>query len=118
MFADPAFEAGAPDTLQIIGMCPGIRHEEDHFAGTVRMMNSESNLPNSPEWQLSEHEGVKHPRYGAAMMASYDRGSGVGDGTVFVAGTTDWVVGLDRRNFFVEQITRNILDRLGGDHPS
>ena len=40
------------------------------------------------------------------------------DGTVFVAGTTDWVVGLDRRNFFVEQITRNVLDRLGGDRPA
>jgi hypothetical protein len=37
---------------------------------------------------------------------------------VFVAGTTDWVVGLDRRNVFVEQITRNVLDRLGGDSPT
>lgn len=114
----PTGRDGAPNTLQIIGMCPGIRHEEDHFSGTVRMMNAESNLPDLPEWRLSEHESVRHPRYGAAMMASHDRGIGVGDGTVFVAGTTDWVVGLERRNFFVEQITRNVLDRLGGDAPT
>lgn len=61
---------------------------------------------------LVEHEGVRHPKYGAGMIASFDRGSGVGDGTMFVAGTTDWVVGLQRRNWFVEQITRNVLNTL------
>jgi hypothetical protein len=40
-----------------------------------------------------------------------------GDGTMFVAGATDWVVGLQRRNWFVEKITRNVLDRLSGPRP-
>jgi hypothetical protein len=52
------------------------------------------------------------------MIASYDRGVGPGDGTVFAAGTTDWVVGLQRRNWFVERITRTVLDRLSGPRPS
>jgi hypothetical protein len=80
---------------------------------TPSIQNQPRIVPDSPAWRLDEHEGVKHPRYGAAMMASYDRGGSAGDGTVFVAGTTDWVVGLERHNVFVEQITRNVLDRLG-----
>jgi hypothetical protein len=61
---------------------------------------------------LEEHEGARHPKYGAGMIASYDRGGAPGDGTMFVAGATDWVMGLQRRNWFVEKITRNVLDRL------
>jgi hypothetical protein len=36
---------------------------------------------------------------------------------MFVAGATDWVVGLQRRNWFVEKITRNVLDRLSDSRP-
>ncbi len=115
----PTGKDGAPDNLTIVAMAPAVQHEEDHFNGTLPMMNSVSNpsiadgsLPN-----LEEHEGVRHPKYGAAMIASFDRGKGPGDGTMFVAGTTDWVVGLQRRNWFVEQITRNVIDRLSGPQP-
>ena len=113
----PTGKDGAPENLSIIAMAPAIQHEEDHFKATSpSMMNSVSTpaikgdgavLPH-----LVEHEGVRHPKYGAGMIASFDRGSGVGDGTMFVAGTTDWVVGLQRRNWFVEQITRNVLNTL------
>jgi hypothetical protein len=119
----PTGKDGAPDNLSIVAMAPAIMHEEDHFqASTASQMNSVSTpaikgdgteLPH-----LEEHEGVKHPRYGAGMIASHDRGIGPGDGTVFVAGTTDWVVGLQRRNWFVERITRTVLDRLSGPRPS
>jgi hypothetical protein len=104
-------------------MAPALLHEEDHFqASTASQMNSVSTpsikgdgagLPH-----LEEHEGAKHPRYGAGMIASHDRGVGPGDGTVFVAGSTDWVVGLQRRNWFVERITKTVLDRLSGPKPS
>ena len=108
---------GAPENLTIIAMAPAIQHEEDHFNATMAsMMNSVStpaikgdgiDLPH-----LQEHEGVKHPKFGAAMIASFDRGAGPGDGTMYVAGSTDWVVGLQRRNWFVEKVTKNILDKL------
>jgi hypothetical protein len=88
----PTGKDGAPDNLAIVAMAPAIMHEEDHFqASTASQMNSVSTpaikgdgteLPH-----LEEHEGVKHPRYGAGMIASHDRGVGPGDGTVFVAGS-------------------------------
>jgi hypothetical protein len=61
---------------------------------------------------------VRHPKFGAGMIASYDRGVGPGDGTMFVVGATDWVVGLQNRNWFVETITRTVLDRLSGPRPT
>lgn len=45
---------------------------------------------------------------GRATMGIYTRG-----GTVFTAGTTDWSHGL-KNDPIVQQITRNILNRLGG----
>jgi hypothetical protein len=119
----PTGRDGAPDNLAIVAMAPALLHEEDHFqASTASQMNSISTpsikgdgtgLPH-----LEEHEGSRHPRYGAGMIASHDRGVGPGDGTVFVAGSTDWVVGLQRRNWFVERITRTVLERLSGPRPS
>ncbi len=35
-----------------------------------------------------------------------------GGGTVITSGSTDWVWGLAERDRHIEQITRNILDRL------
>ena len=32
--------------------------------------------------------------------------------------STDWVLGLQRRNWFVENITRNVLNRLSGPRPA
>ena len=40
-------------------------------------------------------------------MGYYQRG-----GTVFTAGTTDWSHGLAGGDSAVEQITRNVIDRL------
>jgi hypothetical protein len=37
---------------------------------------------------------------------------------MFVVGSTDWVVGLQNRNWFVEKITRTVLDRLSGPRPA
>ena len=112
----PTGKDGAPLDLKIVAMAPAIRHEEDHFNATVPMMNASSTPAISGDSvslpELDEHEGVRHPKFGAGMIASYDRGAGPGDGTMFVAGTTDWVVGLQRHNWFVEKITRNVLDHL------
>jgi hypothetical protein len=119
----PTGRDGAPENLAIVAMAPALLHEEDHFqARTSSQMNSVSTpsikgdgtgLPH-----LEEHDGARHPRYGAGLIASHDRGVGPGDGTVFVAGSTDWVVGLQRRNWFVERITRTVLERLSGPRPS
>lgn len=61
-------------------------------------------------------------RYGAVSPETLDRsmrGNGVvlywrrGRGEVFNAATCDWVMGLTRRDWQVERITRNVLDRFG-----
>ncbi len=44
------------------------------------------------------------------MMATFTRG----EGTVFNSGTSEWVAGLIHRDWFVEHVTRTVLDRLGG----
>lgn len=36
-----------------------------------------------------------------------------GEGEVFTAGTCEWVIGLTRRDWQVERITRNVLNRFG-----
>ena len=119
----PTGSDGAPENLSIVAMAPALLHEEDHHNATMaNQMNSVSTpvikgdgtaLPH-----LEEHEGVRHPKFGAGMIASYDRGIAPGDGTMYVAGSTDWVVGLQNRNWFVETITRTVLDRLSGPRPA
>ena len=42
------------------------------------------------------------------MMGAFTRGKG----EVFNAGTAEWVNGLKRKEFYTEQITRNVLDRF------
>ena len=51
-------------------------------------------------------ENCAHIAHGHAVMGVYQRG-----GTVFNAGTTDWCYGLDR-DPLVQQVTRNVLNRL------
>ena len=52
-------------------------------------------------------DGRELQQPGHAVMGTYDRG-----GTVFTCGCTHWARGLQGRDRVVEQITRNILDRL------
>ena len=50
--------------------------------------------------------------------ADFTRGSSMigvcktGDGEIFNAGCCEWVSGLIKRDFFVEQVTRNVLNRF------
>lgn len=53
------------------------------------------------------HDRFPKDRAGAAVMGIYTRG-----GTVFTAGSTDWSHGLRGHDPVVEQITKNLLDRL------
>jgi hypothetical protein len=108
----PTFDDGAPASLEIIGMCPAVAYEEDRFQGTVPLGDppgSLSGLPDLPEGLRSEHDADgRRPRYGSGMMASFTRGAG----TVFNAGASQWVAGVIHQDWFVERITRNVLDRF------
>jgi hypothetical protein len=45
------------------------------------------------------------------MVTSMKRGKG----EVLTAGSCEWIMGLTRRDPFTEAITRNALDRFGGE---
>lgn len=72
----------------------GVPSELEHVAG--RVLGS------------SAPEACERLAHGLAVLGLYTRG-----GTVVTSGCTDWVHGLDGSSPQVEQITRNIFDRLG-----
>lgn len=81
----PTGRDGTPESFVILGTCPA------RWA------------PGDSHW----YEPFPKDRVGAAVMGLYSRG-----GTVFTCGSTDWAHGLAGEDPVVEQITRNVLDRL------
>jgi hypothetical protein len=81
----PTHRDGTPESFTVLGTCPARWHPDDC------------------EW----YERWEKGRTGAACMGIYTKG-----GTVFTAATTDWAHGLRGGDKFVDQITRNVLDRL------
>jgi len=84
----PTYKDGTPKSFQILASCPVKWHPDD------------------AEWY--ERWEIGHT--GNACMGIYTQG-----GTVFTAATTDWAHGLKGKDKHVEQITRNVLDRLSKD---
>lgn len=81
----PTGRDGTPDSFVILGTCPA------RWA------------PGDSDW----YERFPRDRVGAAVMGLYTRG-----GTVFTSGSTDWAHGLSGDDPVVQQITKNILNRL------
>ncbi|WP_231741670.1 N,N-dimethylformamidase beta subunit family domain-containing protein [Stieleria varia] len=81
----PTGNDGTPASFTILGTCPARWHPGDCY------------------W----YEEFPKDRVGAAVMGVYTQG-----GTVFTAGSTDWSHGLRGNSPVIEQITRNLLDRL------
>ncbi len=82
----PTFRDGTPETFEVLGTAPAKWHPDDS------------------QW----YDRWENGRVGNAVLGAYTRG-----GTVVTAGSTDWAHGLRGKDPIVEQITRNILDRLG-----
>lgn len=107
----PTGEDGAPDSLEILAMAPAAFVEEDHgHKGTFLFDGTGS-------WdEVSRLLFGKNPtdeqkasiRHGAGMMGVCTRGRG----TVFNAGSCEWVQGLKLKDFRTEQVTRNVLNRF------
>ena len=123
----PTFKDGAPKTTQILAMAPAIKGEEDHSGGH-RLINAplqeakdvmgdklveENNIDTYGEAVLKEKQPEDkndwlYTLYGNSAIVVFTRG----DGTVFNAGTATWVRGLQENDFYTEQITRNVLNKL------
>lgn len=81
----PTHRDGTPETFEVLGTAPAQWHQDDC------------------QW----YDQWENGRKGHAVLGVYTRG-----GTVFTCGSTDWAHGLRGSDPSVEQITRNVLERL------
>lgn len=79
---------GTPETFTILAACPARWHPDDS------------------QW----YDRFPKDRVGNAVLGVY---TNVNGGTVFTCGSTDWAHGLRGKTPVVEQITTNILKKLG-----
>lgn len=82
----PTHRDGTPKGFVVLGTCPARWHPDDALF----------------------YDRFPKDRVGAAVLGTYTNG-----GTVVTVGSTDWAHGLRGKDPAVEQITKNVLDRLG-----
>lgn len=108
----PTGEDGTPDSFEILGTCP-----TQHFTRETAPRPPKPGEPSELEYIASRVFGTRDPeamdliRHGHAVLGAYTNEAGA---TVITSGSTDWAHGLAGRDAEVEQITRNVLTRLGG----
>jgi hypothetical protein len=108
----PTGADGTPACFEILGTAPAA-----HFTRTTASRPPAPHEPSEIEFISSRlfndrsTEAVERIAHGHAVLGSYASRAG---GIVITSGCTDWVWGLAERDGDIEQITRNILDRLGG----
>ncbi len=106
----PTGEDGTPTNFEILGSAPAA-----HFTRTTASRPPAPNEPAEDEFIASRLFDTRDPAaverisHGHAILGTY---VSPGGGTVITSGSTDWVWGLAERDRHIEQITRNIFDRL------
>jgi hypothetical protein len=106
----PTGEDGTPASFTILGTAPAA-----HFTRTTAARPPKPDEPSEIEFIASRLFGTRDPEaveriaHGHAVLGTWTSDAG---GTVVTSGSTDWAHGLAARDPQVEQITRNILDRL------
>jgi hypothetical protein len=105
----PTGSDGTPDTFEILGTAPAAPFTRETAARPPKPhVMSESEFTS---WRVFGERGPEVEArilHGHAVLGTYTRG-----GTVVTSGSTDWVHGLAERDPQIEQITANILERLG-----
>jgi hypothetical protein len=104
----PTGADGAPEDLEIIAMCPAVFGEEDRWSGQVPLGAPIVEVHSLLDAMFDPlPDRFAGEAYGSGMVATFTRGRG----SVFCAGTTEWVNGLRLHDPFTEQITRTVLER-------
>jgi hypothetical protein len=107
----PTGSDGTPENFVILASAPAA-----HFTRTTSARPPKPHVPAEDEFIASrlfdsrEPEAVERIAHGHAMLGTY---TSPGGGTVITSGSTDWAHGLTGRDPQIEQITANVLDRLG-----
>ncbi len=107
----PTHTDGAPENLQILAMAPAVRGEINRARYLLNGPADDSGALDAAAEvgiRVLQHEALEDSLHGSAMAAVFERNGG----TVFNSGTTEWVNGLIEQDYFVSQITRNVLDRF------
>ncbi|WP_116997138.1 N,N-dimethylformamidase beta subunit family domain-containing protein [Desertimonas flava] len=107
----PTGRDGTPAGFEILALAPAA-----HFTRDTATRPPAPNEPSELEFIASRVDGggrdpasVARLAHGHAVFGTYTSPSG---GTVVTTGSTDWAHGLAARHPMVEQVTRNLLDRL------
>lgn len=107
----PTGEDGTPASFEILGTCP-----TQHFTRETAPRPPAPGEPSELEYLASRVFGTRDPaameriRHGHAVLGAYTNEAGA---TVITSGSTDWAHGLAERDAQIEQITCNVLTRLG-----
>jgi hypothetical protein len=106
----PTHEDGTPEGFEILGTAPAA-----HFTRTTATRPPPPDQPSEIEFIAARlfddrsPEAVQRIAAGHAVLGTY---TSPGGGVVVTSGSTDWAHGLAGRDAQVEQVTRNLLDRL------
>ena len=107
----PTGEDGTPATFEILGTCP-----TQHFTHETAPRPPGPGQPSELDYIAARLFGTRDPgareriRHNHAVLGAYTNDAGA---TVVTSGSTDWAHGLAARDPHIEEITRNVLARLG-----
>ena len=108
----PTGADGTPKDFTILGTVPAA-----HFTRETATRPPPPDQPSEVEFIAARMTGggrgpedVERISHGHAVLGTYTSPKG---GVVVTAGSTDWAHGLDGRDPQIEQITRNLMNRLG-----
>jgi hypothetical protein len=114
----PTYQDGCPPGFQVLATAPARLYSVDAEAGINEYPTGLQSMRTFGELQgvaqmlfgSSAPEHVRRVAHGNAVLGTYTAG-----GTVVTSGCTDWAYGVAGGDPLVEQVTRNILDRLSGE---
>jgi hypothetical protein len=102
---------GADPAVQILalGLATNVEPSHGTWGETIYIGDGDAQFKAQTLFGEITPETIDRSTRGNGVIVHWDRGKG----EVFNAATCEWVMGLTRRDWQVEQITRNVLDRFG-----
>ncbi len=107
-----AIEAGVPANAEIVGCVPSSNLGVGEYPKSIAALSDQGDLEFIAERIFADDpDALRKARFGNAVMLTC-RPFGDAGGEVVTIGTTDWVFAL-ASDAAAQQVTRNVLDRLG-----
>ncbi len=105
----PSREDGAPEGIEILALSPATAIEPHYDQGNAQLFIGDADVRFLAEMLhgAATPEAVDRVSRGSGMIAEYRRGAG----SVFNAGSCEWVAGLIAGDRQIERITRNVITK-------